>query len=334
MIVAVTGASGHLGINLTHELIERGYTVRTVVHRNHDNLANLPVEQISADILDTNSLVAAFTGVKIVFHLAGRVSIVHKDHKSVEAINIQGVKNVIQACQKCRVQRLVHVSSIHAFDQIPLEKELDETRPLVPFDRKHTPYDRSKAEGERAVLVAIEKGLDAVILNPTGVIGPYDYQPSHFGASLLAIARGDLPVNVNAGFDWVDVRDVANGLLAAAEKGKSGAKYLLSGHWADMQLVAKMANQFTGRKRSPILLPLWIAKLSAPLAMGFYGITGQRPLFTGIAMKALESNKMISHAKASRELSYTPRPFQETIYDTLEWFRQNGYFKGVINASP
>jgi len=334
MIVTVTGATGHVGINLMHALLEGSHTVRAVVHQNQSNLANLPVEQVHANVLDTHSLQTAFAGVDMVFHLAGRISIIRKDHKLVEAINIQGVKNIIQACRDCDVRRLVHVSSIHAFNQIPLENELDESRPLVPFDHKHMPYDRSKAEGERAVLQAVENGFDAVILNPTGIIGPYDYQPSHFGASLLAIARGDIPVNVNGGFDWVDVRDVVQGILAAAENGKPGAKYLLSGHWADMQTIAKIANQFTGRKKSPLLLPLWVAKIGAPLAMGYYGITRQRPLFTGIAMKALESNRKISHAKASRELNYQPRPFQETIYDTLEWFRQNGYLKGDMHASP
>jgi len=327
MFIAVTGASGHLGVNLIQALTARQDRVRALVHQNCRPLEYLQVEQVKGDVLDEASLEHAFAGADIVCHLAARISIVRSDARLVEQINIQGTKNVIAACRRARVRRLVHVSSIHAYEQKPLVETLDEARPLVPFSARETPYDRSKAEGERAVRQAIADGLDAVIVNPTGIIGPNDYQPSHFGAALLAIANRQMPVNINAGFNWVDVRDVVDGIINTAEKAPPGARYLLSGHWANMETIVNIVSRHIEKRGRPLILPLGLAKAAAPLAMAFYTLTGRRPLFTGIAMKALESNKNISHDRATRELGYRPRPFEITIRDTLDWFRRYGYLK-------
>ena len=325
MLAAVTGASGHLGANLVRSLIERKWGVRALIHHDTRALEGLDIERVSGNVLDEESLNRAFTGVDIVFHLAGHISIVNRDRKEVEAINITGVQNVVNACMTLGVKRLVHTSSFHAHKQEPIDEPLDESRPLLDAG-SYPAYDYSKAEGERIVKSAILKGFDAIIINPTGILGPHDYKPSHFGATLLLMVQGKLPALVNAGLNWVDNRDVADGMISAGERAKAGAKYILSGHWITLEDIAQQVASITSVKPPQIILPIWMAKMIAPLATFSDRIRGKRPLFTSISMKELESNPNISHAKASKELGYEPRPLQQTISDTLDWFRSHGFF--------
>ena len=323
MFAVVTGASGHLGANLVRALIDRKWEVRALVHHDTRALEGLDIERVAGDVLDGESLRQAFHGADIVFHLAGRISVVNWDRKKVEAVNITGVQNVVNACMATGVKRLVHTSSFHAHKQEPIDETLDESRPLLDTG-SYPPYNHSKAEGERIVRAAIAKGLDAVIINPTGMLGPHDYRPSHFGATLLLMAQGKLPALVNAGLNWVDNRDVAQGMINASEQAKAGEKYILSGHWVALEDIAQQIARIPGAKPPQVILPMWLAKASAPLATFFSRIRGERPLFTSISMKELESNPNISHAKASKELGYEPRPLQQTIADTMNWFQVNG----------
>ncbi len=324
MLTAVTGASGHLGANLVRALLSRGWKVRVLVHRDTRAIEGLDVERVTGDILYPESLRKAFSGVDAVFHLAARVSVITADRKEVEKINIEGVRNIVTACLDTGVKRLVHTSTFHALNQQPLDKPLDESRSL--FNSGHNlPYNYSKAEGERIVHRAIEQGLDAIIVNPTGIIGPYDFSPSHFGATLLMIASGKLPALIDAGLNWVDARDVASGMINACEKAKKGENYILGGHHISLTEISRQISEFTGEKPPGITLPLWLAKAAAPFISAADGSRGKRRLFTTISMKELESNQNVSCSKANRELGYEPRPFRETLADTLEWFKANGY---------
>ncbi|HEY90248.1 MAG TPA: NAD-dependent epimerase/dehydratase family protein [Dehalococcoidia bacterium] len=324
MLATVTGASGHLGANLVRELISQGWKVRTLVHRDTRALEGLDVERIYGDILDRESLKAVFSGVDAVFHLAARISVAGWERKEVEAVNTTGVENVTAACMAAGVRRLVHVSSFHALNQEPLDKPLDESRSLVGGG-SFPAYNRSKAEGERIVGRAMAQGLNAVIVSPTGMIGPFDFQPSHFGAVLLAMAQGKLAALVDAGLDWVDARDVASGVICACNKAEKGEKYILGGHWITLKEIARYVSQVTGRKPPGLVMPMWTAKAVAPFAAASARISGKRPLFTPISMKELESNRTISHIKASSDLDYEPRSLQNTIADTLDWFQANGF---------
>ncbi len=324
MFAAVTGASGHLGANLVRELILQGWKVRTLVHRDTRALEGLDVECVHGDILDRESLREVFSGTDVVFHLAARISVAGRDDKEVEAVNITGVENVTAACMAANVKRLVHVSSFHALNQEPLDEPLDESRPLVSSGN-FPAYNRSKAEGERIVGRAMAQGLNAVIVSPTGIIGPFDFQPSHFGAVILSMAKGKLPALVDTGLDWVDARDVAGGVIRACNKAEKGDKYILGGHWITLKEIARYVSQATGRKPPGLVVPMWLAKAVAPFAAASARISGKRPLYTSISMKELESNRTISHEKASRDLDYEPRPLQNTIADTVEWFQANGF---------
>ena len=324
MLAVVTGASGHLGMNLVNALLARNWQVCSVVHINSEHLKKLDVEMVHGDTLNPLLLEKAFRGADVVFNLAGKVSVVGWNRPEVEALNIKGPENIIAACKKCNVGRLVHVSSFHACNQEPYNRHLDEERSLVD-DKNAIPYDYSKACGERLVRKARAEGMDAVVVSPTGIIGPYDYQPSHFGAILVSIGKGKLPALVDAGLDWVDARDVADGMIKAAQIEKPSEKYMLSGQWVSLKDISIQIAQITGNPAPYFTSPMWLAKAGAPFAEIYSRISGSRALFTGISLIALGSNANVSHAKAAAELGYNPRPLSETIKDTIEWFNNNGY---------
>jgi dihydroflavonol-4-reductase len=324
MKTVVTGANGHVGANLIRELLARGRDVRAMVHVNHRAIENLNVDMVTGDVCDLPSLCEAFKGVEVVYHLAGHISIATDDWSLCQSINVNGLRNVVEACLRCRVRRLVHFSSIHAFQQEPLDVQLDESRSLVE-QRQSLPYDCSKAAGEKEVRQGIEQGLDAIIMNPTAIIGPYDYGPSYLGEALLNIARGKMPALVAGGFDWVDVRDVVEGALLAEERAPTGAKYLLSGHWASVSDLAAIIAEVTGTPAPRIVFPLWLARVGAPFAVAFARLTGKQPLYTSASIRALCSNRNISYGRAARDLGYRPRPLRETVLDALRWFAENGY---------
>ena len=331
MTVVVTGASGHLGVNLVRALVAEKRPVHALVHVNKQTVEGLGAEIVSGNICDVDSLCRAFEGAEVVYHLAAVISLLKSEWHLVEAVNVIGTRNVVEACLRCGVKRFVHFSSIHALEQAPFDTPVDESRPLVE-SRQHPPYDRSKAAGEKEVRKGIEKGLDAIIINPTGVIGPYDYQPSHFGTALLSMANGKIPALIDGGFDWVDVRDVVKGAMQAERLAPSGSKYLLSGHWVSMRDMAGMVKEITDASIPGFVCPMPLAQLGAPVATACNRLLGRRPLFTTVSLKALNSNHHVSHEKAIREFGYQPRPFRETLFETLKWFAEAGKLKCKLKS--
>jgi dihydroflavonol-4-reductase len=323
MVTAVTGASGHLGANLVRALLEQGRSVRVLARADHRAFDGLDVQIVEGDICDPAALHSLAEGAETLFHLAGRISIVGAEAGLVESTNVGGVHAVIRACRGAGVRRLVHCSSIHAFDTNPNDQLIDETRALA-LGPGHAAYDRSKAEGQRVVLEAVREGLDAVVINPGAVVGPFDFKPSRMGAVLLDIYHGRLPLLIDGGYNWVDARDVARGALAAESRGRAGECYLLTGHWVHIRELSRTIGRITGRTTVQAAAPLWLASAVSWASLGWGRFRGTAPRFTPAAIEAIRSHRHISHEKAARELGYAPRPFEETIRDTLEWFRQAG----------
>jgi dihydroflavonol-4-reductase len=282
------------------------------------------VQLIDGDVRDRASLRRGFDGVELVYHLAARISIAPGDEDEVHQVNVLGVRNVVAACLEAKVRRLVHFSSIHAFDAEPLDAVIDETRPLAPDSKKVLTYDRSKANGEREIIAGIERGLDAVIVNPTAVLGPYDFRPSRMGRVLLDLYREKLPALVEGGFDWVDVRDVVSGAIAAGERGQRGDKFLLSGTHKPIAELAQIVEALTGKGAPRFVSPMWLARMGAPFATAVSKALGKAPRFTPQSLHALRNHQRVSHNKARTRLGYTPRPLSETLADTFAWFRSAG----------
>lgn len=326
MTVVVTGASGHLGVNLIRALVADNRSVRALIHKNGQTVEGIDAEIVYGDIVDKDSLYHAFQDAEVVYHLAAAISLLKNESRLVETVNVVGTRNIVEACLHCGVKRLVHFSSIHAIMQEPHHLPVDESRPLVS-GQQYPPYDRSKAGGEIEIRKGIEKGLDAIIINPTAIIGPYDFQPSHFGAALVSMANSKMLALIDGGFDWVDARDVVQGAIKAEKEAPSGSKYLLSGHWMSIRNIANMLRDITNASLPNFVCPMPLAHIGAPVVTACNRLLGRRPLYTSLSLRALESNHHISHDKATLELGYQPRPFRETLIDTLKWFKQNGWLK-------
>jgi dihydroflavonol-4-reductase len=323
MKIAVTGANGHVGVNLCNALLQKGHTVRALTHNNSGFLANLPVEKVGGDVLSRDSLRPFLEGMDAVFHLAAKISITGDSDGSVRQVNSDGTRNMVELAEESGVRKFVHFSSIHAFRQHPAGELLDESRPLVREDGFS--YDRSKADGERFVAAAALDGLDAVIISPTAIIGPDDPQPSLTGKAILALYHHQVPALVPGGYNWVDVRDVVDGALAASERGVKGEKYLLSGAWRSLPELSALISQLTGAKTPDTVLPFWLARVGLPFITAYSRITGSEPLYTGESLQILmEGSKRISHEKATRDLGYTPRGLEATLSDLISYFKHKG----------
>ena len=318
-MIVITGASGLVGGNLVRAMLAGGRSVRALVHQDRRALAGLDVETVRADLMDAASLELAFKGAGVVYHLASSISIRMDNWDALQRVNVDGTRNVVEACLRCGVEKLVYFSSIHAYQQEPLDLALDEDRPLLTGE-SIPPYVRSKAAAESIARQAPERGLATVIVIPSAILGPFDFRPSYLGQALQLLARGRIPALVRGGYDWVDVRDVVAGAMQAERLGRSGARYILSGHWRSLREVADAAAQVSGVPAPGLTVPIWLAETFQPVMAKLAQINGSQPLYTRTMLDAMRSNRVVSHARASRDLGYAPRPFEETLADTLNWF--------------
>ena len=296
------------------------------VHANNRRgLEGVACEFVDGDVLDRPSLTRAFGGCERVFHLAARISIAPGDEEAVarrqrrrHAQRRRGLP------EEAHVGRLVHFSSIHALSPTPHDVAIDETRALdlVAAHAALRPLARPPASAR--CRPASPRGLDAIIVNPTAILGPHDYGPSAMGRVLLDLYHRRLPALVDGGFDWVDVRDVVAGALAAADKAPTGARYLLSGARRTVAELAAVVQGVTGVRPPRLVSPMWLARVGAPFATAWARLAGNEPLFTRHSLHALRNHQLVSHDKASRELGYTPRPLVDTITAAYDSFRNSG----------
>jgi len=325
-VIVVTGATGHVGNVLVRELTKRGQIVRALVLPDEDchPLDGLDVEIVHGDVTDSKSLESAFAGSDLVYHLAGIVTIMPGMKEVLERVNVGGVRNVAAACRATGIRRMVYTSSIHAVAEPPHGTVIDESQPFDP-DRVLGDYARSKARATLLLLEEVQKGgLDAVICCPTGIIGPWDYGISNVGQLILDFASGHLKSYVSGAYDFVDVRDVANGLILAAEKGQTGQHYIFSGSQVQVPELMKELARNTGYPAPTYRIPAVIARAAGVLASVYYRLLRRRPVFTAYSIDVLLSNSQVSSARARKELGFTSRPWQESIHDQVGWFREEG----------
>ena len=316
----VTGATGHIGNVLVRQLIGKGEQVRAMIlpGESRKPLEGLDVETVDADVLDLDALFEPFRGICGVFHLAGIISILPGTSLTVRKVNVEGTKNVLRAAAEAKVKKLVYTSSIHAIQRVE-ERVIDEALPYDP-DNPYGEYDRSKAQATLEVQKAAQAGLEAVIACPTGVIGPYDFRGSMMGAVIHAATVRKPMFYVDGAYDFVDVRDVANGLIKAAEKGKRGESYILSGQRISVRYLLETVREITGRNFFQMKIPFDLARFVAYFTPLYYRLAQVTPRFTHYSLEVLQSNSHISHEKATRELGYQPRSLYESIGDTVRWF--------------
>ena len=331
-IYLITGAAGHLGNTILRKLADKGEPTRALVlpADAHAPQVACATRVFAGDLCDPSSIEEAFAvGADerlIVLHCAGIVTIASKYQQAVYDVNVTGTRNVIALCERHGASRLVYVSSVHALPELP---KGETSREIKHFDPQAVSglYAQTKAEATQAVLDAAARGLSASVVQPSGICGPFDYGHGHLTQLVTDFYERRLTAGLNGGFDFVDVRDVADGVIACAEKGRAGECYLLTGEYQTIPQVLESLHQITGRKRVRTILPLGFVKLVAPLAELYYKVLRQTPLFTAYSIETLETNAVFSCEKAARELGYTHRPFRDTLADTVDWLRQQGRLK-------
>ena len=324
-LALITGGSGHVGANLTRELIDQGIKVRCIdFDKDHKAFEGLDIELIPGSVTDKESLDPIFNNVDMVFHTAAIISLERRNKNLIRLVNVEGTRNVCEAALKHRVKRLIHFSSVDAFTRYPLDEPLLEDRPLIE-NKNSVPYDLSKADAQRIVLDYCEQGLDASIIHPSGVYGPHDYKPSLFGQTFIDIANGKRQFNINVGYDYVDVRDLCKTAVACVEKGKSGQNYIVSGHYMDFTYLSEIVSQELGRKLLKLTLPMFTLYLGLPFYFIQSRVTGKPQALTIDSIHTIKvQNKNIPGELAKEELGHSPRGIDETLKDTVKFFKDVG----------
>lgn len=328
----VTGAKGHVGNTVIKELLLNGENVRALAmpQDRTKSLYGLNIPIFEGDVCDIASLEALFQHDQndelIVIHTAGVVSISSKQDRMIYDVNVNGTKNIISMCKKHGAKRLIYVSSVHAIPEKPAGEMITEVDHFDPALVEGY-YAKTKAEATQLVLDSVKDGLDAVVVHPSGIIGPNDYGRAHMTQMIIDYLEGRLTACIEGGYDFVDVRDVAKGIIAAASEGRSGECYILSNTYIDVVALLENLHQLSGKRRIKTVLPRWFALMTAPLAELFYNMLGQPPLFTRYSLYTLYSNAIFSHEKATRELGFKPRSIRLTALDTITWLIENKRIK-------
>ncbi|HWI43625.1 MAG TPA: NAD-dependent epimerase/dehydratase family protein [Nocardioides sp.] len=329
MKIAVTGAAGYLGLNVVHALLAEGHDV-VAVDRAPGSLpegshGSGTLHWTTADVLDEDSMSKALDGVEVVHHLVAVITLRQHDALA-ERVNTHGVGVVARAAHRVGVRRMVNCGSLASF-HYTRHGSVDEDSPRA-VDPRLPVYHRSKYAGEVELLKVVDAGLDALTCNPTGIFGPLDHalRLSRVNDLILQAARGQLPASVPGEFDMVDVRDVAEGFLLAAEKGRTAHNYLLGGHRYDFFDAQVLAARTAGARPPRVRIPLRLLERVAP----FVDPVARRLGSDSFAPSALENMSMaphVDHTKAATELGYRPRPSEETVRDLVDFFRRNGLLR-------
>lgn len=332
-LYVITGASGHLGGTLIRTLRDQNCQVRGLLLPGEEAVAGDNVRYVYGDVTRPQSLEPLFEGIEpqetIVIHTAGIVDISQGVYPLMYEVNVNGTKNMLAVCKAHGVRRMVYVSSVHAIpegEELGVIAEVDRFSPEAVVGG----YAKTKAEATQAVLDAAAQGQDVVVVHPSGILGPYDQAGNHMVQLVKDYMRGKLPACVRGGYDFVDVRDVAQGCLLAAEKGKAGSCYILSNRHYEAKDILAMVRDVQGGRKLPVL-PLWMARAAAPLFTAWAKLTKRRPLFTKYSLHTLGTNDRFSHDKATAELRYRPRDLRQTVADTVAWLK-GGKGKAVKKA--
>ena len=320
----ITGASGLLGANLAIALLGRGHRVRAT-RRGRSRVAHLeafPIEWVSADLSDRTALASAFAGADVVFHCAAQVSIVRRVTPALRAANIDGTANVLEAVRRAGAGRLVHCSTVTAVGLSEDGRPCDETA-RWNFDRHGMAdgYGTTKHLSEELVHAAAADGLDTVIVNPTYMFGPYDTRPSS-GRMIVDVVRGRVPGWTPGLNNFVDVRDVARGMIAAWEKGARGERYILGGENLTYKDIFERIARVAGTAPPRRAVPRWMAKLIGWAGDAVERVRDAEPFLNSVAVDyGYLTSFQFTSEKAKRVLGYETGPIETAIRDALAWFR-------------
>lgn len=332
VIYLVTGAAGFLGSNICNQLLKRGEKVRAFVLNGDKTAQYLPkeVDIFYGNICNKESLKDFFTvdeGMNtICIHVASVVTVNPYYRKLLLDVNVGGTENIVNMClehNECR--KLIYVSSTGAIPERPhneLIKEVEE----CDLDKVVGWYAKSKAMATNNVFTAIrERGLKACVVYPTGIFGPNDYSLSETTSTIIKIFKGEMPVGIDGSFNIVDVRDLAAGCIAAADRGRIGEGYILGNEIIKFKTLSRTLSTELGCKPIKLFIPIWLAEFIAKMMEKKATRTGKMPIMTTFSVYNLKRNNRFDYSKAAKELGYTVRPIEQTLTDQAQWLRLNGY---------
>ena len=327
--VLVTGASGFVGSAVARKLVERGYAVRALVRPTSPrfHLAGLDLDYAVGDLRDANTVRPAMAGVRYVFHVAADYRLWARDPDEILVNNRESTRIVMEEALREGVERIVYTSSVATLAVRRDGTSVDETFPLDEAKAIGV-YKRSKVVAERLVerMIAEEK-LPAVIVNPSTPIGPRDVKPTPTGRIIVEAARGRMPAFVDTGMNLVHVDDVADGHLAALDRGKIGERYVLGGQNVSLAQMLGTIATLLGRRPPRVKIPRGAIVPLAIAAETIARFTGREPFVTRDALRMSKYRMFFTTAKAERDLGVTARPFTQALADAIEWFRGAGYLK-------
>ena len=325
--ILVTGTSGFVGSAVARCLVEAGFSVRALVRGKSPraHLAGLDLDFVEGDLRDRKSLAGAVAGMRYVAHVAADYRLWARDESEIYASNVEGTCNLMEEAMRAGVERVVYTSSVATLGLRPDGTAADERSPLRE-EQGIGAYKRSKIAAERLVEAMVaERGLAAVIVNPSTPIGPRDVRPTPTGRIIVEAAKGRIPAFVDTGLNLVHVDDVASGHLAALHYGRIGERYILGGqNVLFSQMLADIA-ALVGRRAPRVRLP-WQALVPVAFAAeAVANITGREPFATLNGVYMARHRMFFASTKAEQALAYRSRPYLEGIEDAVRWFRDRGY---------
>ncbi|MGL1888037.1 MAG: NAD-dependent epimerase/dehydratase family protein [Reichenbachiella sp.] len=315
--ISITGATGHLGNKLILDLLDQGHQVKALYHSRKPNVSHERLTWTQGSILEPNDLKKLTQGTDVLIHSAAKISIHNKDRKEVINTNLTGTKNAVYACLEndCK---LIYISSINAVDPNPIHSTLNENRPYR--DKHKFAYAYSKAKAEKLVQAAvIKKGLKSITIRPSSIIGPPDLGPSLLGASLIKFSKQRIVFVPNAGFDFVDVRDLSNGIIQSLNRGLFiGDVYHLCGNYASFRTLIKMINP----DKTVVQIPMLIMKACLPFVRLINVFLKSKIPFTTESLHTMQfAPQQISNQKAIEQLNFSPRSLQDSMNEFNYWFK-------------
>lgn len=318
----MTGASGFLGWHVTKLLTERGDRVRALC-RPSSQIRELPVQCVEGDLRDPASLARAVDGCRFVFHVAADYRLWSRNPDELYRSNVDGTRNLLTAAGEAGVERVVYTSTVGCIG-MPKDRNGDEDTP-VSIDDMVGHYKRSKWLAEQVAIERARAGLPVVIVNPTAPVGDHDWKPTPTGKIIVDFLRGKLPAFVDTGLNLVDAQDTALGHLQAAQKGKVGERYILGSENLTLEQILAIIAGISGRPPVRTKLPYAVAYTAGLVSTAWANVTGRPPAVPLEGVRMAHKRMFVTHAKAARELGFSPGPPEHALRKAVHWFRANGY---------
>jgi dihydroflavonol-4-reductase len=321
-LVLVTGATGFLGWHIARALLGRGHQVRALC-RPGSQLRELAVEPVTGDLRDPASLARAVAGCQLVFHVAADYRLWSKNPQDLYESNVEGTRNLLTAACQAAVERTIYTSTVGCIGMPPGENGDEQTPVSVREMAGH--YKRSKWLAEQVALEAARAGQQVIIVNPTAPIADHDWKPTPTGKIIVDFLSGKLPAFVDTGLNLVDAHDVAEGHLLAAEHGKSGERYILGCENLTLQNILARLAAISGKPAPRTKVPYALAYATGVISTAWANVSGQQPLAPLEGVKMAGKKMFVTHAKAARELGFSPGSVDAALVRAVNWFRSNGY---------